>query len=159
MQKFYNDTESYMKYISSRLEIFSQMFEIFFKEIMFDSPDIFESEESIRNNSQLFSSYLKGIEYGNDSIKFISSISTIKNAPDNRTSDNPFIVKMNSIKDLLFFLNNNLVYLLDIDFIPFNFTSNKVISKELCSLFKSKQKYLSGNEFNYQEIYNDTKNI
>ena len=72
------------------------MFEIFYKELISYSPDIFESEESIRNNSQMFSSYLKGIEYGNDSIKFISTI--------NDPPDNPFFVKMNSIKDLLFFL-------------------------------------------------------
>ena len=133
-----------MEYISSRLEKFTQMFEIFFKEIMSYSPDIFESKESIKNHSQLFLSYLSGIEYGNDSIRFIT---TIKERPGNT-----FIAEMNTTKDLLFFLNNNLVYLFDTDFIPFDSSSNKVISQELCSLFKAKQKYLSGSEFNYKEI-------
>ena len=146
LQKIFESTESYMEYISSRLEKFTQMFEIFFKEIMSYSPDIFESKESIKNHSQLFLSYLSGIEYGNDSIRFIT---TIKERPGNT-----FIAEMNTTKDLLFFLNNNLVYLFDTDFIPFDSSSNKVISQELCSLFKAKQKYLSGSEFNYKEIFN-----
>jgi len=146
LQKSIYSTESYMEYISSRLEKFTQMFEIFFKEIMSYSPDIFESKESIKNHSQLFLSYLSEIEYGYD---FISFKTTIKERPGNT-----FIAEMNTIKDLLFFLNNNLVFLFDTDFIPFDSSSNKVISQELCSLFKAKQKYLSGSEFNYKEIFN-----
>ena len=147
VELFFEKIESYMGYISSRLEIFSQMFEIFFKEIMSDSPNIFESRQTIKENTPTFGSYLFGIDYGNDHISFKN---TLKDTPNNS-----YKVEMNTIKDLLFFLNNNFVYLFDIDFLPLDFQSNKIISKELCSLFKAKQKYLSGNEFNYQEIYND----
>ena len=141
-------SETNLKYISSKL-IFIQMFEIFFNEIMSYLPGIFTSEEAIINYSKVFSAYISGIDYGNDRISILSTTKEF--------IENYFVIEMNSIKDLLFFLNNNFAYSFDIDFIPLDFNNNKVISKELCSLFKIKQKYLSKNAFNYQEIFDDIK--
>ena len=142
-------SETNLKYISSKLEIFIQMFEIFFNEIMSYLPGIFTSEEAIKNYSKVFSAYISGIDYGSDRISILSTTKEV--------IENYFVIEMNSIKDLLFFLNNNFAYSFDIDFIPLDFNNNKVISKELCSLFKIKQKYLSKNAFNYQEIFDDIK--
>ena len=142
-------SETNLKYISSKLEIFIQMFEIFFNEIMSYLPGIFTSEEAIKNYSKVFSAFISGIDYGSDRISILSTTKEF--------IENYFVIEMNSIKDLLFFLNNNFAYSFDIDFIPLDFNNNKVISKELCSLFKIKQKYLSKNAFNYQEIFDDIK--
>ena len=142
-------SETNLKYISSKLEIFIQMFEIFFNEIMSYLPGIFTSEEAIKNYSKVFSAFISGIDYGSDRISILSTTKEV--------IENYFVIEMNSIKDLLFFLNNNFAYSFDIDFIPLDFNNNKVISKELCSLFKIKQKYLSKNAFNYQEIFDDIK--
>ena len=145
VQKFLNKTIYYMLYISNKLEIFPHMYEKFFREITSYSPGIFTNKEEIYNNSKMYAGYMSGIEYGNDTISILST----------DIYENYFTSELNTIKDLLFFLNNNLTYSLDIDFIPLHWETNKVISPELCSLFKAKQKFLSGQDFDYSEIFND----
>ena len=145
VQKFLNRTIYYMLYINNKLEIFPHMYEKFFREITSYSPGIFTNKEEIYNNSKMYAGYMSGIEYGNDTISILST----------DINENYFTSELNTIKDLLFFLNNNLTYSLDIDFIPLHWETNKVISPELCSLFKAKQKFLSGQDFDYSEIFND----
>ena len=145
IQKFLNRTTFYMLYISTKLEIFSQMYEKFFREINSYAPEIFTNMDIMYNQSKLFAGYISGIEYGNDTITILST----------DIYENHFISEVSTIKDLLFFLNNNLTFSLDIDFIPLHWESNKVISPELCSLFKAKQKFLFGQDFDFSEIFND----
>ena len=145
IQKFLNRTTSYMLYISTKLEIFPQMYEKFFREINSYAPEIFTNMDIMYNQSKLFAGYISGIEYGNDTITILST----------DIYKDYFISEVSTIKDLLFFLNNNLTFSLDIDFIPLHWESNKVISPELCSLFKAKQKFLFGQDFDFSEIFND----
>ena len=145
IQKFLNRTKFYMLYISTKLEIFPQMYEKFFREINSYAPEIFTNMDIMYNQSKLFAGYISGIEYGNDTITILST----------DIYENHFISEVSTIKDLLFFLNNNLTFSLDIDFIPLHWESNKVISPELCSLFKAKQKFLFGQDFDFSEIFND----
>ena len=126
------------------IEIFQQIFEKFYKEITNYSSEIFINEKLVDNYSNLLTGYVSGINYENDNFSMLTAV-----------YDNYYKSEMNTIQNLLFFLNNKLTYLLDIDFIPLNLGKNKILSKELCSLFKIKQKFLSENDFNYEDIYNN----
>ena len=126
------------------IEVFPQIFEKFYKEILNYSSEIFINEKLVDNYSNLLTGYVSGINYENDNFSMLTAV-----------YDNYYKSEMNTIQNLLFFLNNKLTYLLDIDFIPLNLGKNKILSKELCSLFKIKQKFLSENDFNYEDIYNN----
>ena len=142
-------TQFYMKYIKEKIDIFQQMYEKFYKEIISYSTEIFINEDTIQNYSQIFAGYVSGINYETNTVDIIST----------DTSQNYFYSELNTIPELLFFLNNNLTYSFDIDFIPLQWENNTIINKELCSIFKIKQKILSGNDFNYEEIYNDINKL
>ena len=145
IQQFIGETVFFMNYISTKLDIFYQMYGKTVREIVSLIPDIFMSAENMLNYSTILAGYVSGINYGNDTISILTSDS----------NENYFVSEINTIKDLLFFLNNNLTYSLDIDFIPLQWEKSKILSPELCSLFKIKQKFLSGDEFDYSEIYNN----
>ena len=95
--------------------------------------------------SDILASYISSIDYGNDNISILST----------DTNNNFFLSEMGTIKNLLFFLNHNMTYSLDMDFIPLNLENHKILSPDLCSLFKFKQKFLSGKDFSYDDIYKD----
>ena len=58
----------------------------------------------------------------------------------------------------MFFLNKNFSDEFDIDFIPFYDSNDTLLSKESCALFKIKQLFLSGKEFDFNDIYSDINN-
>ena len=151
IDRFLNKTESFMRYINDKLDIFIQMFEKFYKEINTYTPGIFQNETLLLDNLDILSGYISGIEYENDTISMLSTdIDNFKNF---------FYSEMNAITNLLFFLNQKLTESLDIDFIPIHIENNTILSQDLCSIFKSKQKFLSGNDFNYEEVYNDINKL
>ena len=121
------------------------MFKKFYNELTSFDKDIFSNETIRQYYSEILVGYISNIDYENNNVSIVSSDET----------RNYFITRMNIINDILFFLNKNLTYSLDIDFIPLNNGNNKIISPELCSLFKIKQKILAGNEFNYSDIYSN----
>jgi hypothetical protein len=129
VQKFLNRTIYYMLYISNKLEIFPHMYEKFFREITSYSPGIFTNKEEIYNNSKMYAGYMSGIEYGNDTISILST----------DIYENYFTSELNTIKDLLFFLNNNLTYSLDIDFIPLHWELIKLYLQN-CALYSKLNK-------------------
>ena len=143
INQFLNKTESYMKYITNKLDIFGQIFEKFQNEIKSYSKEIFSNEEIIHEYSNLLSVYNSGIDYENNSITILSS--------DMENFLNFYIFEMSTIPDILFFLINKLSYSLDIDFIPLNINNNKILSKDLCSIFKIKQIFLSQNNFHFND--------
>ena len=142
---FINSTEYYMKLIIDKLDIFSQMFNKFWIEINSYSPEIFKNISVMNEYSDILASYISSIDYGNDNISILST----------DTNNNFFLSEMGTIKNLLFFLNHNMTYSLDMDFIPLNLENHKILSPDLCSLFKFKQKFLSGKDFSYDDIYKD----
>ena len=142
---FINSTEYYMKLIIDKLDIFSQMFNKFWIEINSYSPEIFKNINVMNEYSDILASYISSIDYGNDNISILST----------DTNNNFFLSEMGTIKNLLFFLNHNMTYSLDMDFIPLNLENHKILSPDLCSLFKFKQKFLSGKDFSYDDIYKD----
>ena len=121
------------------------MFKKFYNELTSFDKDIFSNETISQYYAEILVGYISNIDYENNNVSIVSSDET----------RNYFITRMNIINDILFFLNKNLTYSLDIDFIPLNNGNNKIISPELCSLFKIKQKILAGNEFNYSDIYSN----
>ena len=143
INQFLNRTESFMKYIKTRLHIFEQIFEKFEKEIKSYSEEIFTNEEIMHEYSNFLAIYNSGIDYENNSITIMSS--NIDNFLDF------YIFEMSTIPDILFFLNNKISYSLDIDFIPLNINNNKILSKDLCSIFKNKQIFLSKNDFHLKD--------
>ena len=142
---FIDSTEKYLKLIIDRLDIFSQMFKKFWNETNSYSPEIFKNKNVMHEYNNILSSYISSIDYGNDNISILSS----------DTENNYFFSEISTIQNLLFFLNHNLTYSLDMDFIPLNFGKYKILSPDLCALFKFKQKFLSGNNFSYEDIYKD----
>ena len=137
--------KEYLKYVNNNLDIFSKMFKKFYNELTSFDKDIFSNETISQYYAEILVGYISNIDYENNNVSIVSSDET----------RNYFITRMNIINDILFFLNKNLTYSLDIDFIPLNNGNNKIISPELCSLFKIKQKILAGNEFNYSDIYSN----
>ena len=121
------------------------MFNKFWNETNSYSPEIFKNINVMHEYSYILTSYISSIDYGNDNISILST-NTLKDF---------FFSEMSTIKNLLFFLNHNLTYSLDMDFIPLNLEKHKILSPDLCALFKFKQKYLSGNNFSYDDIYKD----
>ena len=142
---FIKSTEEYMMIIIDKLDIFSQMFRKFYSEINSYSLDIFKDVDTMHNFTDILTSYISGIDYGNDNISILSS----------DTNKNYFFSEINTIPNLLFFLTHNLTFSLDIDFIPLGFQEYKVLSPDLCALFKFKQQFLSGNNFTYDDLYNN----
>ena len=142
---FKNSTGKYMEFIIDKLDIFSQMFTKFWNEINSYSPEIFKDLTIANKYSDILSSYISSIDYGNDNISILSK----------DTQNNYYYSEINTIPNLLFFLNHNITYSLDMDFIPLNFGEYKILSPDLCALFKFKQKFLSGNNLSYDDIYND----
>ena len=140
-----NSTEYYMKLIIDKLDIFSQMFNKFWIEINSYSPEIFKNISVMNEYSDILASYISSIDYGNDNISILST----------DTNNDYFLSEMGTIKNLLFFLNHNMTYSLDMDFIPLNLENHKILSPDLCSLFKFKQKFLSGKDFSNDDIYKD----
>ena len=133
----------YLEYASDKLYLIHHIFPKFTKELLGYSEDIFINE-TLRLT---FCDFLVGyFSYINYDVNYISILS----------SDyfyNYFYAEMNSINETLFFLNKNLTYSLDIDFIPLIYEDNTIISEDLCSIFKIKQNILAGNEFNFEQIY------
>ena len=135
-----------LKYVGNRLDIFEQIFRKFFREIYIQASDLFYNETVMDSFSREFVGHLSSIEYGSDTFSLVSA-----NHIMNFT--NYYYTHMKTIPNLLFFLNNGFSSNLDIDFIPFYYPNMTLISKDLCSLFKIKQIFLSGNNFNFEEIY------
>ena len=133
----------YMEYASDKLYLLHHIFPKFTKEILEYSEDIFINETLRNTFSGLLVGYFSYINYEDNYISILSS----------DYSENYFFAEMNSINETLFFLNKNLTYSLDIDFIPLIYEDNTIISEDLCSIFKIKQNILAGNEFNFEQIY------
>ena len=133
----------YLEYASDKLYLIHHIFPKFTKELLGYSEDIFINETLRLTFCDFLVGYFSYILYD---INYISILS----------SDyfyNYFYAEMNSINETLFFLNKNLTYSLDIDFIPLIYEDNTIISEDLCSIFKIKQNILAGNEFNFEQIY------
>ena len=147
INSFINRTESFMMSIRNNLETFKQMFDKFYKEMIQYSEEIFTNEEVMHEHNDLLAGYTSRINYENDTISLMST--------DTDIFKNFYYSEMKAIHNLLFFLINKIVLSLDIDFIPIYSENNTILSQELCSIFKSKQKVLSGNDFNYEDVYSD----
>ena len=133
----------YLEYASDKLYLIHHIFPKFTKELLGYSEDIFINE-TLRHT---FCDFLVGyFSYINYDVNYISILSS-------DYFENYFYAEMNSINETLFFLNKNLTYSLDIDFIPLIYEDNTIISEDLCSIFKIKQNILAGNEFNFEQIY------
>ena len=87
--------------------------------------------------------YASKIEYGEDTFSLVTSVD----------GNGFYYTTMNTIPNLLFFLNQDFSSSLDIDFIPIYFPNGTVLSRDLCALFKSKQYFLSGKQFDFEEVY------
>ena len=148
IDQYVNLTQYYIQYSQDDDKILPLMYEKFNKELQSYSPDIFTNESVLLTYSNMLATYITGIEYENEKIQILTS--------EYDKFQNYYFTQINLIPDLLFFLNNKLTYSLDIDFIPIHLEINTILSEELCALFKIKQEFLSGNEFNFEDI---SKNI
>ncbi len=133
----------YLEYASDKLYLIHHIFPKFTKELLGYSEDIFINETLRLTFCDFLVGYFSYIYYDTNYIYILSS----------DYSGNYFYAEMNSINETLFFLNKNLTYSLDIDFIPLIYEDNTIISEDLCSIFKIKQNILAGNEFNFEQIY------
>ena len=143
--QFFNITKYYLYYISDKIETFSTMYEKLYREVKGYYPDFFQNTNS-EKSAEILSAYFSEIDYGQNTIDIISTDST----------NNYFYTRMNTIPNILYFLNSKLTYSLDIDFIPLHWENYTLLSKELCSIFKIKQKFLKGNDFDFEQVYNET---
>ena len=148
INEFVTNAEKYLKYVGNKLTTFEIMFPKFYQEIIIHSTDIFYDEEKRSNFSKIFVSYLSNIQFGEDKFSLVSS----------NESYNYYYTEMNTIPNALFFLNNNFSDEFDIDFVPFYYSNMTLHSKDLCALFKIKQLFLSGKEFDFEEIYSEINN-
>ena len=142
---FFNKTKSFLYYISDKLEIFSYTYDKLYKEATSYYPDFFTNVENANKYTGILSAYCSLIDYFTNTIDILNTDNT----------NDYFYTRMLTIPNILYFLNSKLTYSLDIDFIPIHFENSTILSKELCSIFKIKQKFLKGNDFNYEEVYND----
>ena len=142
---FFNKTKSFLYYISDKLEIFSYTYDKLYKEATSYYPDFFTNVENANKYTEILSAYYSLIDYFTNTIDILNTDNT----------NDYFYTRMLTIPNILYFLNSKLTYSLDIDFIPIHFENSTILSKELCSIFKIKQKFLKGNDFNYEEVYND----
>ena len=133
----------YLEYASDKLYLIHHIFPKFTKELLGYSEDIFINETLRLTFCDFLVGFFSYIYYD---INYISILSS-------DYFGNYFYAEMNSINETLFFLNKNLTYSLDIDFIPLIYEDNAIISEDLCSIFKIKQNILAGNEFNFEQIY------
>ena len=133
----------YLEYASDKLYLIHHIFPKFTKELLGYSEDIFINETLRLTFCDFLVGYFSYINYEDNYISILSSDYFY----------NYFYAEMNSINETLFFLNKNLTYSLDIDFIPLIYEDNTIISEDLCSIFKIKQNILAGNEFNFEQIY------
>ena len=141
--EFIASAKGLLKYISNKLEMFQQIFPKLYKEFSVNSQDIYYSDEIMDIFAKQFVGYLSKIEYGADTFSLLSS----------NESFNYYYTQMNTIPNLLFFLNQDFSRSLDIDFIPFYYPNMTLLSQDLCALFKNKQHFLSGKEFDFKEVY------
>ena len=140
-----NLTKFYMNYISDKLDTFSSMYEKLYREVTGYYPDFFKDTENSEKSAELLSAYFSAIDYAKNTIDILSTDAT----------KNYFYTRMNTIPNILYFLNGKLTYSLDIDFIPIDWENSTILSKELCSIFQIKQKFLKGNDFNFEDVYNE----
>ena len=147
LEEYYYDDISYvydyLEYASDKLYLIHHIFPKFTKELLGYSEDIFINETLRLTFCDFLVGYFSYIYYDTNYIYILSS----------DYSENYFFAVMNSINETLFFLNKNLTYSLDIDFIPLMYEDDTIISEDLCSIFKIKQNILAGNEFNFEQIY------
>jgi len=143
ISRFVSNVKDILKYIANKLDLFQQIFPKFFKELSVRPNKVFYDEEYIDYFSKRFVGYLSNIEYGADSFSLVSS----------NESEFYYYTEMRTIPNLLFFLNQNFAYSLDIDFIPFYYPNMTLLNQDLCALFKSKQSFLKGSEFNFKDVY------
>jgi len=143
ISRFVSNAKDILKYIGNKLDIFQQIFPKFFKELSVRPNKVFYDEEYIDYFSKRFVGYLSNIEYGADAFSLVSS----------NESEFYYYTEMRTIPNLLFFLNQNFAYSLDIDFIPFYYPNMTLLNQDLCALFKSKQSFLKGSEFNFKDVY------
>jgi len=143
ISRFVSNAKDILKYIGNKLDLFQQIFPKFFKELSVRPNKVFYDEEYIDYFSKRFVGYLSNIEYGADSFSLVSS----------NESEFYYYTEMRTIPNLLFFLNQNFAYSLDIDFIPFYYPNMTLLNQDLCALFKSKQSFLKGSEFNFKDVY------
>ena len=143
ISRFISNAKNILKYIGNKLDLFQQIFPKFFKELSVRPNKVFYDEEYIDYFSKRFVGYLSNIEYGADAFSLVSS----------NESEFYYYTEMRTIPNLLFFLNQNFAYSLDIDFIPFYYPNMTLLNQDLCALFKSKQSFLKGSEFNYKDVY------
>lgn len=134
-----------LEYIGKKQELFSQIYPKFIKEITIHPDDIFFNEKVRLNFSKTFVGYLSRINYDEEYFSLVTS----------NQSFNYFYVQMKTIPNLLFFLNHDFSSNLDIDFIPYLYQNNTLLSKDLCALFKFKQNFLFGQNFDLNEIYSN----
>ena len=143
ISRFVDTTKTALKYIGNKLGIFQQIFPKFFQELSVRSNKIFYDDEVIDYFSRRFVGYLSNIEYGADTFSLVSS----------NESEFYYYTEMKTIPNLLFFLNQDFSYSLNIDFIPFYYPNMTLLNHDLCALFKSKQSFLKGSEFNFNDVY------
>ena len=145
VNEYVNSVKALLIYIRDKLEIFSQLFSKLYTEVKTFPKAIFYEGEVMNDFAKQFVGYLSTINYGEDKFFLVTSME----------DDGFYYTEMNTIPNLLFFLNSDFSRSLDIDFIPFDYQSKALLSRDLCALFKIKQYFLSGKKINFEEIYNN----
>ena len=142
---YVNSAKWLLIYIKDKLEMFSHIFPKLYNELDAYPKTVYYEEEARNNLAKQFVGYVSTIEYGADTFSLVTSVD----------GNGFYYTQMNTIPNLLFFLNNDFSSNIDIDFIPFYFPNRTLISKDLCALFKNKQYFLSGKQFDFEEVYNN----
>ena len=142
---YVNSAKWLLIYIRDKLEMFSHIFPKLYNELDAYPKTVYYEEEARNNLAKQFVGYVSTIEYGADTFSLVTSVD----------GNGFYYTQMNTIPNLLFFLNNDFSSNIDIDFIPFYFPNRTLISKDLCALFKNKQYFLSGKQFDFEEVYNN----
>ena len=143
---------SLLEGVGEKLETFEIMFPKFYKELKAHSKD--EENDIILNETKrnefasIYVGYMSLIEFGKNKFSVLGS----------DINQNYYFTELNTIQNCMFFLNKNFSDEFDIDFIPFYDSNDTLLSKESCALFKIKLLFLSGKEFDFNDIYSDINN-
>ena len=166
MNKYNNATDSFDKYLQNRKETFISRFDLCLKyigtrletfKIMF-TKFYEELENYSKNVTDLISNEINRSCFAKKNVGYMSLVDFGENKFNILSSDkalNYYYTEIKTIQNSMFFLNSNISDEFDIDFIPFDYFNDKLLTTESCALFKMKQFFLSRKEFDYNDIYSD----